>query len=772
MKKTGLLSLRMYCFALIAVILLTFVGCNSSKTGSTNPLASQPANASVQGKVSGEGDMSGIPVYLLGTEVQVPPSANIRFSASADSSGGQLYFSITDSAGVFSFTDVIPGNYNLVAKKDKNLGGIKRNIAVSAGASILPTDLELLLTATGEISGQIQVPSDFSNRSGIIAFLPGTSYAAFSDENGAFTITGVPVGNYSVLFTAPGMAKAKLDNIAVSAGLATALPLVTLAKDTSSLAGLIWKGTLAGHPAAPQTNWAYYNSTDKKAYLWDGTAWQVMAESITGPQGPAGTNGISISWKGTLSAAPANPQLNWAYYNSTDKKSYIWDGSTWQILAQDGSPFDSTAPIISEISWNADSTTSAYIKWTTNEESTSQVKWGLSSDYSMTSSEDHNYTKQHRVKITGLTAGVTYHFAVVSKDSGGNISQSSDMSSIMNYAPILIGTYGHMSEFSAILKDGFVWVFGYNNSGQLGLGTKTTQYVPTRIENLNNVVQIAANTNEMLALKNDGTVWKWGGQRSFVPTMVIGLSNIVKISTSFEHCLFLKSDGTVWASGYNQKGQLGDGTTINKLEEPVKVIGLENVMAISAGWQHSLALKSDGTIWTWGGNDYGQLGDGTLNGRLQAEELTNIPNCKDIYAGWEKSMALKTDGTVWIWGADYLGSEILPRQFTSLNNVAKIFGGPSHSFVIKNDGSAWGWGVNSFGQLGNGTYDPVNPVLTPVLVTSITDIVAFGMGLEYSLAACSDGSFYAWGTNWSGQLGVGNTDTKMAPTLIRFPDQF
>lgn len=339
MNKPGSISLRIYLFACVAAILLSAVGCNSSKTGSSNPLSPAVSNASVQGKISGEGDMSGIPVYLLGTEVQVPPAANIRFSEASPASGGQLYFSITDSLGVFSFTDVVPGNYNLVAKKDKNIGGIKRNIAVSAGASILPTDLELLLTATGEISGQIQVPADFANRSGIIAFLPGTSYAAYTNENGAFIISGVPVGNYSVLFTAPGLARAKLDNITVSAGQAAILPLVVLAKDTSSVAGLLWKGTLAGHPVSPMINWAYYNSTDKKAYLWDGTTWQTLAESITGatgPQGPAGANGISITWKGTLTTAPVSPQLNWAYYNSTDKKSYIWDGSAWQILAMDG----------------------------------------------------------------------------------------------------------------------------------------------------------------------------------------------------------------------------------------------------------------------------------------------------------------------------------------------------------------------------------------------------------------------------------------------------
>ncbi len=103
---------------------------------------------------------------------------------------------------------------------------------------------------------------------------------------------------------------------------------------TTSSAPLVWQGTLAAHPASPALNWAYYNSTDKKSYIWNGSAWQILSES--GANGANGTNGIGILWQGTLAAHPASPALNWAYYNSTDKKSYIWNGSAWQTLAQDG----------------------------------------------------------------------------------------------------------------------------------------------------------------------------------------------------------------------------------------------------------------------------------------------------------------------------------------------------------------------------------------------------------------------------------------------------
>ncbi len=100
---------------------------------------------------------------------------------------------------------------------------------------------------------------------------------------------------------------------------------------------IVWQGTLASSPSSPQLNWGYYNSTDKKSYVWDGDSWEILSQDgSAGAQGPAGTNGISIVWQGTLASAPSSPQLNWGYYNSADKKSYMWDGDSWEILSQDG----------------------------------------------------------------------------------------------------------------------------------------------------------------------------------------------------------------------------------------------------------------------------------------------------------------------------------------------------------------------------------------------------------------------------------------------------
>ncbi|MBN1462901.1 MAG: DUF1566 domain-containing protein, partial [Paludibacteraceae bacterium] len=97
---------------------------------------------------------------------------------------------------------------------------------------------------------------------------------------------------------------------------------------------VVWQGSLASAPASPQLNWGYYNSTDKKSYIYDGSTWNLIAQD--GIQGIQGIAGVSVVWQGSLASAPASPQLNWGYYNTTDKKSYIYNGSAWDVIAQDG----------------------------------------------------------------------------------------------------------------------------------------------------------------------------------------------------------------------------------------------------------------------------------------------------------------------------------------------------------------------------------------------------------------------------------------------------
>lgn len=321
-------------FLILIVSICSFLIACGGSGDSSNPVA--PAyHGQVSGKISGEGELGGVPVYLVKTDAKIAPTASMRAQTTMQTQG--YMFTVTASDGVFLFSNVPEGDYNIIARKSQYKSAILRNVSVRSQTTTQSTaDFLLELTATGDIAGTVEVPAGMI-KTGVIVFVTGTSNAAFTAGDGSYKISGVPVGTYSLAFTSSGLSNYQLDNIVVGSAQTTSIPLVTLAKKSSSGGGIVWKGTFAANPTSPNENWAYYNSNDGKAYIFASGSWQIMAEDgATGTQGIAGSNGVSIAWQGALAAAPASPKLNWGYYNSTDKKSYIYNGSAWQILAQDG----------------------------------------------------------------------------------------------------------------------------------------------------------------------------------------------------------------------------------------------------------------------------------------------------------------------------------------------------------------------------------------------------------------------------------------------------
>lgn len=274
----------------------------------------------------------------------------------------------------------------------------------------------------------------------------------------------------------------------------------------------------------------------------------------------------------------------------------------------------------------------------------------------------------------------------------------------------------------AIVKDGTVWAWGNNQYGQLGDGTNVSRGTPVKVRFLSDVVAVSGGIGFSVALKKDGTVWAWGynGHGSlgdgtyedkYLPTQVKGLTDIVAISNNEEsmHVLALKKDGTVWAWGNNSEGQLGDGSSKSNSNIPVQVLGLSDVVAVSAGWTFSMALKKDGTVWAWGDNSSGQLGDGTFSNHNLPVQVHGLDHIKAISSGYRYSFAVQEDGSIWAWGDSKFGQlgdgaigdiSNIPIRVQELTDVVYADGGHEHSIALKKDGSVWTWGYNSFNQLG------------------------------------------------------------------------
>jgi alpha-tubulin suppressor-like RCC1 family protein len=242
------------------------------------------------------------------------------------------------------------------------------------------------------------------------------------------------------------------------------------------------------------------------------------------------------------------------------------------------------------------------------------------------------------------------------------------------------------------------------------------------------------------------------------------------VAAGASHTLVVKTtDSTVWAWGLNSDGQLGDNTTTQR-KTPVQVTSLSSVVAVAAGAKHSLALESDGTLWAWGDNQYGEVGNGTTTDqKLPVQVLAGVAV---IAAGDYHSIALKSDGTVWTWGLNGNGqlgdggttNRSSPAQVTGLGLVSAVAGGGNHTVVVLQAGGAMkAWGKNSNGQLGDGT---TAQATNPVSVSGMSNAVVAAGGGSFTIALKNDATLLAWGLNSSGQLGIGSTTQKKTPTAI------
>lgn len=341
-------------------------------------------------------------------------------------------------------------------------------------------------------------------------------------------------------------------------------------------------------------------------------------------------------------------------------------------------------------------------------------------------------------------------------------------------------------EHSLYLKeDGTVWSWGYNANNQLGYGPSDNgKITPIQVAGLSDIIAVEAGHKHSLALDADGYVWCWGnnefGQQGngttngneAAPRQVAGVNNVAALAAGWAHTLALKTDGTVWAWGYNSQGQLGDNTEITRTI-PFQVPGLSGIVAIAAGNQHSLALKNDGTIWAWGGGGEGQLAN--IGSVKTPGQITGLAGVTGIYASGHNSLALVGDD-LYIWG-DNVGGQLgdgqrptdsaVPIPILSGIETAAGSGLGSYFLARKTDHTVWIWGDNSVGQLGTGDNVNHNIPVQNINFGGFTDF-AVAEGSSHGLALKSDGTLYAWGYNNHGQLGDDSTTDRNAPIAVQF----
>ena len=366
---------------------------------------------------------------------------------------------------------------------------------------------------------------------------------------------------------------------------------------------------------------------------------------------------------------------------------------------------------------------------------------------------------------------------------------------------------------SAAIKAGkSLWMWGSNYHGQLGtkgsgdvnigggnnFDHTSKHYVHiTPVKVMDDVASVRAGSFYTAAIKTDGSLWMWGDNQyghignngesektdryGYVyqtePVKIMDSVSYVTFNEDAHTVAAIQTDGSLWMWGKNihsELGNSGQGDKFYEIEEldsveyyqttPIKV--LENVTSVSLGANHTAAIQTDGSLWMWGSNYYGQLGNGTNTDAGEPVKIMDGAAAVDL--GWSRTAVLKTDGSLWTWGRNCYGqlgsgsTEDSNVPVKIMDSVAAMGGYQDQSAAIKTDGSLWTWGWNYYGQLGSGSTKNAS---VPVKVMDQTAAVSGHQGTM--LAVKTDGSLWSWGWNYYGQLGNGSTEDSTVPVPVK-----
>jgi alpha-tubulin suppressor-like RCC1 family protein len=331
----------------------------------------------------------------------------------------------------------------------------------------------------------------------------------------------------------------------------------------------------------------------------------------------------------------------------------------------------------------------------------------------------------------------------------------------------------------AIAEDGSLWATGLNANGQLGTGNTTALRVMTKIGAVTTWRQVSVGTDHAVATRTDGTLWAFGrnnngqsGQGSLTTTQY---TSPIQIGTDTNwawsvaganHCVAVKTNGTLWAWGANGNGQCGQGNTTTANYPAPTQVGTatnwsQNGDRLFAGADFTLALRTTGTLWSWGSNTNGQLGIGSTTAATTPTQVGSANTWNRVVAGNSFAVATRTDNTLWIWGINTSGQHgngnltqaTSPVQSLIGTDLDRIACGAEHVVATRTDGTLWTWGRNNVGQLGQGTLNTLQAANTPVKISDLTGWDVIAASANGSLATRGDG-LHGWGFNSQGQLSM------------------
>ena len=311
-------------------------------------------------------------------------------------------------------------------------------------------------------------------------------------------------------------------------------------------------------------------------------------------------------------------------------------------------------------------------------------------------------------EVAGAT-GSSLTISGVKLSDGGSYQAA-----VRNVATRISAVSGGGDHTMYIKAGGTLWAMGYNLFGQLGDGTMTHR--SSAVQVATGVASVAAGRVHTMYVETDGTLWAMGykgnGQLGdgkdanveFRRTPVRVTTGVASVAAGADHTMYVKTDGTLWATGSNAQGQLGDGGNLTS-NTPVQVA--TGVASVAAGRVHTMYVKTDGTLWAMGDNRYGQLGDGTTTNRSSAVRVAT--GVASVATGGDHTMYVKTDGTLWAMGYNLfgqLGDGTATNRSSAVRvatGVASVAAGDDHTMYVKTDGTLWAMGYNLFGRLGDGT---------------------------------------------------------------------